>query len=252
MSGGNVAGLGIFAAGGNGAVNIFGYGLEFNPMPGQNDGRLTGFWQDGTPFSIDFQPGAYRLVTLYESTIGLTPIANAGQDQTVVVGTGTLAVVSLDGSASRDPDGDIYKFEWSWTINSVTFEAEGVNPTILLPLGQHTIELIVNDGQHESQPDYVLVDVLTPSQQIKRLRDEKLRLLEQIDLMLDKEQQVIDELNEVLDSGDYGGLTADDITAVTQAIDSAIQYQRQAKQELDSSIEQLQDVLASLGKPIKP
>ena len=252
MSGGHIAGLGIFNAAGNGKVNIEGYNFEFNPMPGQNDGRLTGFWQGGMPFSIDFRPGAYRLVTLNETSIGLAPVANAGPDQTVVLGTAAAAVVTLDGSASRDPDGSIYRYEWFWTVNSVTFEAEGINPTILLPLGEHTIELVVNDGQRKSQPDYVLVEVLTPAQQIERLRNEKLRLLEQIDLMLVKEQQVIDELNAVLDSGNYGSLNQDDIIAATQAIDSAMQYQQQAKQELDSSIEQLQDALASLGKSAKP
>jgi len=252
MSGGHIAGLGFFAAGGNGVINIYGYGLEFNPMPGKNDGRLTGFWQDGTPFSIDFRPGAYRLVTLHETSLGSAPIANAGQDQTIVVGTGTVAVVTLDGSASRDPDAVIYKYMWSWTINSVTFNEEGVNPTILLPFGEHVIELIVSDGLAESQPDYVVVEVLTPAQQIERLRDEKLQLLEQIDLMLAKEQRVISELNILLGSGDYGDLTYDDIIAARQAIHSAIQYQQQAKQDLESSIEKLQDALASLGTPAEP
>lgn len=252
MSGGHIAGLGIFTAGGNGAVNIYGYGLEFNPMPGQNDGRLTGFWQDGTPFSIDFRPDAYRLVTLHEISLSSSPIANAGRDQTVVVGPGKVAFVTLDGSASRDPDGATLKYAWSCTINSVTFKEHGVNPTILLPLGRHIIELTVNDGQTESQPDYVVIEVLTPTQQIERLRDEKLQLLEQIDIMLAKEQQVISELNVLLGSGEYGGLTQDEIIAATQAVDSAIQHQQQAKQELDSSIEQLQDALASLGTPVGP
>jgi hypothetical protein len=251
MSGGHIAGLGIIAATGDGAVNIYGYGLEFNPMPGQNDGRLTGFWRDGTPFSIDFRPGAYQLVTLHEISPGSAPIANAGQDQTVLVRKGTTAVVTLDGSASRDPDSYTLAYKWTWTINTVTYKAEGINPTIILPVGEHTIELIVNDGQHDSQPDYVLIEVLTPAQQIERVRNEKLRLLEQIDLMLAKEQQVISELNILLSSGNYGDLTHDDIIAARQAIDSAVQHQQQAKQELDSSIEKLQDALSSLGTPVE-
>jgi hypothetical protein len=251
MSGGYIAGMGIFAAAGDGAVNIYGYDFEYQPMPGQNDGRLTGFWRDGTPFSIDFRPGAYQLVTLHEISPGSAPIANAGKDQTVIARTGTIALVTLDGSASRDPDSYTLAYKWTWTINAVTYKALGINPTIMLPVGEHTIELIVNDGQHDSQPDYVLIEVLTPAQQIERLRNEKLRLLEQIDLMLAKEQQVIKELNILLGSGDYGDLTYDDIIAARQAVDSAIQHQQQAKQELDSSIEQLQDALASLGTPVE-
>ena len=244
--------MGIFSAGDKGAINIFGYGFDYHPIIGKDDERLTGFWRDGTPFSIDFRSDAYRLVTLHEIYLGFTPIADAGPDQTVVVGTKTVAAVTLDGSASRAPDSVIFKYEWSWTINSVTFKAEGVNPTILLPLGEHVIKLIVSNGRLESLPDYVVIDVLTPTQQIEKLRDEKLQLLEQIDLMLAQEQQVTSELNAILDSGEYGGLTRDGIIAATQAIDSVMQHQQQAKLELNSSIEQLQNALASLGIPVEP
>jgi hypothetical protein len=252
MSGGQIAGMGIFAVAGDGAVNIYGYGFVYQPMPGPNDGRLTGFWQDGTPFSIDFRPGAYQLVTLNEISPGSAPIANAGEDQTIVIGTEVMAVVTLDGSASRDPDSYTLAYKWTWTINAVTYKAQGINPTIMLPAGQHIIELIVNDGRTDSQPDYIVVEVLTPTQQINRIRNEKLRLLEQIDLMLAKEQQVIYELNILLGSGNYGDLTHDDIFAARQAVDSAIQNQQQAKQNLEKSIEKLQDALASLGTPVEP
>lgn len=252
MSGGQIAGMGIFAATGDGAVNIYGYGFVYQPMPGQNDGRLTGFWPDGIPFSIDFRPGAYQLVTLHLRSPGSAPIANAGEDQTIVIGTEVMVVVTLDGSASRDPDSYTLAYKWTWTINAATYKAQGINPTIMLPAGQHIIELIVNDGQTDSQPDYVVVEVLTPTQQIDRVRNEKLRLMEQIDIMLAKEQQVVYELNILLGSGDYGDLTHDDIIAARQAIRSAIQHQQQAKQYLEKSIEKLQDALSSLGMPLEP
>jgi len=120
-----------------------------------------------------------------------------------------------------------------------------------LPFGEHIIELIVNDGQTDSLPDYVVIEVLTPAQQIDRIRNEQLRLLEQIDLTLEKEQQVISELNIMLDSGDYGDLAQDNIISAKQAVDSAIQYQRQAMRELDNSIGKLEETLASLGTPVK-
>jgi hypothetical protein len=251
MSGGHIAGLGIIAATGDGAVNIYGYGFEYQPMPGENDGRLTGFWQDDTPFSIDFRPGSYRLVTLHEISTGFAPIANAGKDQIVLVGTGTIAVVTLNGSASRDRDSYTLAYKWTWTIDTATYKAQGINPTITLPVGEHIIELIVNDGNTDSRPDYVLIEVLTPAQQIERLRNEKLQLLGQIDLMLAKEQQVISGLDLLLGSGDYGDLTRDDIIAARQAVQSSIEHQQQAKQELESSIEKLQDALTSLGTPVK-
>ena len=252
MSGGQIAGMGIFATADDGAVNIYGYGFEYDPLPGKNDGRLTGFWQDGTPFSIEFRPGAYRLVTLHEIPPGSAPIANAGKDQTVVAGTDAMTEVTLNGSASWDPDGDRLLYTWTWTINAVTYKAEGASPTIMLPAGQHIIELIVNDGQADSQPDYVVIEVLTLIQQIDRIRDEKLRLLEQIDVMLAKEQQVIYELNTLLGSGDYGELTHDDIIRARQAIHSARQHQQQAKQDLEESISKLRDALRALEPPLEP
>ena len=251
MSGGQIAGMGIFAPANDGAVNIYGYGFEYNPLPDKNDGRLTGFWQDGTPFSIDFRPDAYRLVTLHEIPPGSAPIADAGEDQTVVAGMVAMAEVALDGLASRDPDGDGLLYKWTWTINAETYKAHGANPTIMLPVGEHIIELIVNDGQADSQPDYVVIEVLTLTQQIARIKNEKLRLLEQIDLMLAKEQQVIFELNLLLGSGDYGDLTHDDIIRAREAIHSAKQHQKLAKQDLERSIEKLRDALRALEPSVE-
>ena len=251
MSGGQIDGLGIFAATGDGEINIYGYGFEYQPMPGQND-RLTGFWQDGVPFSIDFRPGAYQLVTLHEIYPGFTPIADAGRDQTVIARNGTTAAVTLNGSASWDLDSYTLAYKWTWTVKGVAYEELGVNPTILLPVGEQVIELVVNDGHTDSQPDYVVIAVLTPAQQIDRIRKEKLRLLDQLVIMLAREQQVISEFNALLGGKGYGGLTRDDITAAMQAVQAAIQHQQQVKKELGSSIEDLNDALASLGTPVEP
>jgi hypothetical protein len=75
-----------------------------------------------------------------------------------------LAEVTLDGSGSSDEDGDELTYHWSWTIESNTYEAEGVNPTIELPAGEHTITLIVNDGWKDSEPNDVVITVVPPVQ----------------------------------------------------------------------------------------
>jgi len=67
-----------------------------------------------------------------------------------------VAKVALDGSGSYDPDGDPLTYEWSWDGNT----AQGVNPTMELPLGITTITLVVNDGELDSEPDTVDVTVL--------------------------------------------------------------------------------------------
>jgi hypothetical protein len=91
-----------------------------------------------------------------------TPVAVAGPDQTVYAWIDGIADVNLDGSASYDDDGDELTYHWSWQIGSSIYEANGVSPTIELPVGVHTIELIVNDGTDDSEPNYTTVTVIGP------------------------------------------------------------------------------------------
>jgi len=41
-------------------------------------------------------------------------------------------------------------------------DGPGASPTIELPVGEHTVELIVHDGIDDSEPDYVDVNVVAP------------------------------------------------------------------------------------------
>jgi len=92
------------------------------------------------------------------------PVADAGPDRTLEQTNLQGTPVVMDGSGSYDPDGlPLVSYAWSWNGGT----ASGVNPTITLPLGgPHTIELIVNDGALDSDPDTVtitVVDTKTPS-----------------------------------------------------------------------------------------
>jgi hypothetical protein len=53
------------------------------------------------------------------------PVANAGPDQTVPLG----AVVTLNGGASTDPDGDALRFRWSFISKPAQSAATLVDPT---------------------------------------------------------------------------------------------------------------------------
>jgi hypothetical protein len=97
--------------------------------------------------------GAFILTPIPE------PIANAGNDITAYADWTEKVLVTLDGSESSDEDGDALTYLWTWSINGVDYEAEGVNPTIELPVGEHIITLVVNDGQADSQPDELTVTV---------------------------------------------------------------------------------------------
>jgi len=70
ISGGQITGSGIYAPTSGSIVNIYGYGFAYNPLTGGNDGQLTGFWQDTTPFSIDFYHlGFASTVNSYDSVV---------------------------------------------------------------------------------------------------------------------------------------------------------------------------------------
>jgi hypothetical protein len=94
----------------------------------------------------------------------IVPIANAGEDQTVFDWIDGIAEVTLDGTGSYDDDGHPLTYLWSWTINGETYTATGPNPIIELPVGEHIIELIVNDRVDDSEPDEVVVTVIEPVQ----------------------------------------------------------------------------------------
>lgn len=80
------------------------------------------------------------------------PLANAGLDQ-----TSETTSVSLDGSLSSDPDENLLIYSWSEGGNVI---ATGVNPTINLTDGPHTITLTVSDGEL-SDTDELIVEVVT-------------------------------------------------------------------------------------------
>jgi len=91
------------------------------------------------------------------------PLADAGPNQVAYAAfIDGYIDVNLDGSGSYDDDNDPLDYYWSWTINSNNYEANGVSPAIQLPAGKHTIELVVDDGIDESQPDYCTIEVIAP------------------------------------------------------------------------------------------
>jgi hypothetical protein len=99
---------------------------------------------------------------LYTSYFNTAPIANAGKDQRVYAGLDGKAAVTLDGSDSNDPENDTLTYIWSYIVDGQIYEANGVKPTLVLPAGTHTITLVVNDGEYDSEPDDVNVAVVGP------------------------------------------------------------------------------------------
>jgi hypothetical protein len=88
-------------------------------------------------------------------TTNQSPIANAGSDQTINVG----ATVTLDGSASYDPDDDALTYKWTAPDGITLSSATATNPTFIAPEvtkdTAYTFKLVVNDGTVDSKPDSV-------------------------------------------------------------------------------------------------
>jgi hypothetical protein len=86
-------------------------------------------------------------------------VANAGPDRTVVQ-TGALTKVTLNGSATLNPDGDTLTFSWRKDGNVI---ATGEKPVVSLAPGTHTIVLRVTSLAHPPSEDSVVITVVPPA-----------------------------------------------------------------------------------------
>ena len=93
------------------------------------------------------------------STVSTPPVANAGPNQTINLGS----TVTLDGSKSSDSDGNPLTYSWSLisipaTSAAALSNSRSVNPTFVADVpGSYIAQLVVNDGNSNSQPSTVVV-----------------------------------------------------------------------------------------------
>jgi hypothetical protein len=87
------------------------------------------------------------------------PVANAGTDQTVAIGT----TVILDGTASRDADGNTLAWKWALMTRptgsaAALSDLTSARPSLLVDTaGEYVAQLIVNDGKVDSPPATVMI-----------------------------------------------------------------------------------------------
>ena len=122
-----------------------------------------------TPTHIFSIPGIYHVRLVVRDTAGQSsafdevviavldvtaPVANAGADQTVNVGT----VATLDGSGSSDNAG-VTQYTWTFTDGTLR-TLTGVNPTYTFATGaDYTVTLTARDAEGNSDTDTVLIHV---------------------------------------------------------------------------------------------
>ena len=147
------------------------YSWSFISVPAGSLAALSDSTAVGPSFAVDL-PGTYvvQLIvndgmvgsiadTVTIDTNNSAPVANAGPDQSALFG----ATVALNGSGSSDVDGDGVTYNWSFTSKPVDSTAAlsdstAVGPTFDIDLsGDYVVQLIVNDGTVDSDPDTVII-----------------------------------------------------------------------------------------------
>ncbi|MGA1824073.1 MAG: PKD domain-containing protein, partial [bacterium] len=147
------------------------YEWSFKSKPDDSGATLENSTSVNPSFTTDIE-GTYELELIVSDGVldsdpdsvtitagNCKPVANAGEDQEVDVNT----VFTLDGSGSYDPDGDALTYNWTIKEKPDGSEVElddknVVNPKFTPDLaGEYIIELIVNDGAQDSDPDLVTV-----------------------------------------------------------------------------------------------
>lgn len=123
-----------------------------------------------------------------EVVTNLPPIARAGEDQQAIIGNR----VDLDGTGSEDPEDQDLIFSWVIVEKPEGSEAEIINPSLPTPhffpdvAGDYLIRLVVNDGEFNSEPDFVTVKALPIENYIDIFLESYLSATNYVDVVLSK------------------------------------------------------------------
>lgn len=173
---GSVVQLDGTASRGAGGADPGSYQWSFTSRPNGSTAKLSSTTSAAPQFTAD-QAGQYVVklvidgknqcdaqtdsvtVTATSAGTNAVPTANAGADQSVVLG----ANVTLSGANSRDPDGNTLTYAWQLVSrpdgsSAQLADAQTVSPSFTADTaGSYVMDLRVNDGTATSAPDEVTV-----------------------------------------------------------------------------------------------
>ena len=118
----------------------------------------------GDIFSATVDPYSITTFTSYAENGGksnnIHPVAMAGEDIVIedIDGNGS-EIITLDGTASNDPDGIITNYSWSVNGMQVAWES---SPEITLDVGAHMAVLTVTDDDGATHADTILIAIISP------------------------------------------------------------------------------------------
>lgn len=153
------------------------YSWAFSSIPPGSSAQLNGFDTATPTFTADAS-GHYTVeltvndgttdsepdsVAVVAASGNSAPVADAGLDQNVETGS----IVTLDGSGSSDADSDPLTYAWSFVSRPNGSAATLSDPNAASPHftadvdGKYVVQLVVNDGTTDSEPDQVTVKATT-------------------------------------------------------------------------------------------
>jgi hypothetical protein len=131
--------------------------MEIDGISAEYQNPATGQPTNDQTFTVN---GSAFVKLSVSAQVNQIPTANAGPDQPVNEGE----TVSLDGSASSDPDGNPLTYKWTAPPGIILSSETDQKPTFTAPQvsadTQYTFSLVVNDGLADSPADDVLITVL--------------------------------------------------------------------------------------------
>ncbi|MCP4000208.1 MAG: hypothetical protein GY727_04775, partial [Gammaproteobacteria bacterium] len=137
-------------------------------ITGDRFGNSVSLSADGSTAAVEsivddkgINAGAAYIYTLAADSNN-APLSNAGPGQSVYVND----TVTLNGSGSYDPDGDLLNYSWIFTSMpegsmAILLDPDALNPTFTVDMfGTYEVSLTVNDGTVYSTPLSVTITTL--------------------------------------------------------------------------------------------